>query len=208
MAQSGSAWEGTRLDATPVYGPADLVEALRKRQNEIDIPCLDVDMLAGLANGHYSKITCGIKGIGLQTLFLILPALGMRVVIEEAPNTESMRKRWIRRQGPPNMRLADDLPRRQWVEVAPGRFRYALVPPGERVRPQPEPQNEPSSAVAYDGPTSQGIAGFNSALPLPVSVGGWSGITARSKKRGGKLGLRSIALARAAARNDQDRPAA
>jgi hypothetical protein len=192
------------LDATPANSTADIVGIVRKRQDELNIACLTVDEIAGLAQGHYSKITSGLKGLGLMSVFNVLEALGLQIKIEEDPDAVArLRHRWVPRQGArtnqPDNALPLFTPSGAWGLLAVGARGLKIT------RPRKPRQLKPIG-VAYDGPTSQGIAGFNSALP--VSVGGWSGITARSKKRGQKLGLRSIALARAAARNNQDRPAA
>jgi hypothetical protein len=72
------------LDATPVYDRADLVAIVRRRQNELNISCETLDAIAGLASGHFSKLTCGTKGFGFLSTFLVLPALGLRLVVERS----------------------------------------------------------------------------------------------------------------------------
>jgi hypothetical protein len=62
----------------------------------LNISCETVDQLAGLADRHYSRI----KGFGWLTMFTVLPALGLRLRIEEDPDaTARLRHRWTPRQG-------------------------------------------------------------------------------------------------------------
>ena len=88
------------MDATPANSAADIIGIIRKRQDELNIACLTVDEIAGLAQGHYSKITSGLKGLGPMTLFVLLSAFGLRLRIEEDPDaTARLRHRWTPRQG-------------------------------------------------------------------------------------------------------------
>jgi hypothetical protein len=77
-----------------------------------------------------------------------------------------MRRRWMPRQFPSGrgaMRLAGDLPRRQWVETKPGHFRYELVKPGERQHEPAQQSGHASSTMAYDGPVAEDIAAISDA---------------------------------------------
>jgi len=86
------------LIATPANSAADIVGIIRKRQDELNITCLTIDEIAGLASGHFSKITCGLKGLGPVTLFLLLTSLGLKLLIVEDPEaTERLRHRWTPR---------------------------------------------------------------------------------------------------------------
>jgi hypothetical protein len=92
------------LDATPIRSREDLITLVRARQDELYVSCATADQLAGLADGHFSKLTCGSKGFGFLSLFLILPALGLRLVIEEDPEmTARYGQRWTQRE---NIRYA------------------------------------------------------------------------------------------------------
>jgi hypothetical protein len=73
------------MDATPIHDHAELVNLVRRRQEELGVACLTVDEVAGLAGGHFSKLTCGTKKFGLLSIFLVLSALGLRIRIEEDP---------------------------------------------------------------------------------------------------------------------------
>jgi hypothetical protein len=87
------------LDATFITSRDDLVEVVRKRQDELNISCETIDQLAGLAERHYNKIACGLKGFGYVSSFLVLTALGLRIKIEEDPEaTKRLRHRWMPRQ--------------------------------------------------------------------------------------------------------------
>jgi hypothetical protein len=74
------------MDAFLIDSYPDLVQAIRDRQDELRLSCLAIDELSGLASGHYSKLTCGAKQIGLRTIFLLLPAMGLRMRIEPDPD--------------------------------------------------------------------------------------------------------------------------
>lgn len=70
-----------------VRDPLELVQALRQRADELDIPREAIDDLAGLTPGYASKLlaTPPIKGIGPITLFALLGALGysLALVVDE-----------------------------------------------------------------------------------------------------------------------------
>ena len=88
------------MDATVISSRDDLVAIVRKRQDELNISCETVDQLAGLADRHYSKLTSQVKGFGWLTVFTVLPALGLRLRVEEDPDaTARLRHRWTPRQG-------------------------------------------------------------------------------------------------------------
>ena len=104
------------MDATLISSREDLVNVIRQRQDELNVSCLTVDEVAGLATGHFSKLTCGIKGFGFLSSFLVLAALGLRLKVEEDPEaTTRLRHRWTPRQIPrrTTLGLSDStLPRR------------------------------------------------------------------------------------------------
>jgi hypothetical protein len=86
------------LDATPISDHDELVNLVRRRQEELGVSCLTIDEVAGLAAGHFSKLTCGSKKFGLLSIFLVLEAMGLRVRIEEDPEaTARLRHRWLPR---------------------------------------------------------------------------------------------------------------
>jgi hypothetical protein len=90
--------ERSPLDAI-IRDRESLVALVRARQDQLNIPCLNVDEIAGLAGGHFSKLTCGIKGFGFLSLFLVLEALGLRLRIEEDPEAVArLQHRWTPRQ--------------------------------------------------------------------------------------------------------------
>ena len=73
------------MDATSIRDHDQLVALVRRRQNELNLSCLAIDEVAGLADGHFSKLTCGIKKFGPVSIFLVLEALGLRIRVEEDP---------------------------------------------------------------------------------------------------------------------------
>lgn len=74
-------------DTTAVYAQPQtyeaLVEALKDRAGELGISYADIDLIAGLTSGYAGKCLgpSMVKRLGALTLFLILPALGLRVAL-------------------------------------------------------------------------------------------------------------------------------
>jgi hypothetical protein len=64
---------------------ADLIEAFRARLAELELPYLGADAVAGLAEGHTSKLMCQTKGFGRISLGAMLDALGCDLVLVENP---------------------------------------------------------------------------------------------------------------------------
>jgi hypothetical protein len=69
MSASGSIWGGHRLDAVTIRNRDDLVAVVRRRQDDLKVPCLAIDEITGLASGHFSKLTCRTKGFGFMSSF-------------------------------------------------------------------------------------------------------------------------------------------
>jgi hypothetical protein len=65
------------MDATPIRDHDELVALVRRRQDELGVACVTIDQVAGLADGHFAKLTCGIKRFGPVSIFLVLSALGL-----------------------------------------------------------------------------------------------------------------------------------
>ena len=67
--------------------PVALVAMLRKRFQECNLSYAEVERRSGLADGHVGKIlgpSMG-KGIGLKTIYLLLPVAGLAVCFVEDP---------------------------------------------------------------------------------------------------------------------------
>jgi hypothetical protein len=64
----------------------------------LGVACVTIDQVAGLADGHFAKLTCGIKRFGQVSIFLVLSALGLRLRIEEDPTAiAKFGPRWLPR---------------------------------------------------------------------------------------------------------------
>jgi transcriptional regulator with XRE-family HTH domain len=63
--------------------PAEIVALLEQRRYALGVSQLDLDAIAGLADGHTSKIACGTKAIGRISLPNLLAALGLRLAVVE-----------------------------------------------------------------------------------------------------------------------------
>jgi hypothetical protein len=86
------------LDATPIRDHDDLVALVRRRQDELGVACVTIDQIAGVPDGYFSKLMCGIKRFGPISIFLVLAALGLRIRIEEDPDAiAKLRRRWLPR---------------------------------------------------------------------------------------------------------------
>jgi hypothetical protein len=87
------------LDATPIRDHDELVALVRRRQDELGVACVTIDQVAGLADGHFSKLSSGVKRFGPVSTFLVLSALGLRIRIEEDPEaTTRFSPRWLPRK--------------------------------------------------------------------------------------------------------------
>ena len=86
------------MDATPIRDHDEMVALVRRRQDELGVACVTIDQVAGLADGHFAKLTCGIKRFGPVSIFLVLSALGLRLRIEEDPAAiAKFAPRWLPR---------------------------------------------------------------------------------------------------------------
>jgi hypothetical protein len=61
--------------------PREIVALLEKRRYALGIKQLDLDAVAGLADGHCGKIACGTKPIGHISLPNLLAALGLKLAV-------------------------------------------------------------------------------------------------------------------------------
>lgn len=59
----------------------DIVAACRSRRQELGLPQLVVDEIAGLQSGYVGKIECGDKRLGAMSLPCLLGALGLELVV-------------------------------------------------------------------------------------------------------------------------------
>lgn len=70
-----------------VIGYADsiegLVRLLAKRRYDLGIASLNIDTIAGLADGHTAKIECRTKGLGDISLHALLATYVLRLAIIE-----------------------------------------------------------------------------------------------------------------------------
>ena len=74
---------GRRLATVSDYD--ELIAAIRQRVDELQISHAVLEELAGLAGGHFGKIVGAsrVKTFGPLSLFLILEALAVNLVLEE-----------------------------------------------------------------------------------------------------------------------------
>jgi hypothetical protein len=67
-----------------VFDYRSLMGALIERKIALGLTNLEIDELGGLAGGYTSKLFCGSKRLGLETLGKLLTALGTKVVVVPA----------------------------------------------------------------------------------------------------------------------------
>jgi hypothetical protein len=101
-----------------VYAVVDdhnqLLAAIRRRIEELDVSHETVEHLAGLQSGYLSKVIADPppKRMSPFTQFLILQALGLRVKLEEDQQLiEKLRSRWSKRKLRKSMRTAVSMDR-------------------------------------------------------------------------------------------------
>ena len=78
---------------------AELMAAFRARADEIEFPRLGLDAIAGLSDGHASKLLCGTKSFGKVSLFAMLDALGLDLMLVENPTKRAAAAEAARRLG-------------------------------------------------------------------------------------------------------------
>jgi hypothetical protein len=106
-----------RLSARVVATVSDhneLLAAIRRRIEELELSHETVEYLAGLQSGYLSKVIADPppKRTSPFTQFLILQALGLRVKLEEDPQLiEKIRQRWSKRKLRKSMRTAVSIDR-------------------------------------------------------------------------------------------------
>jgi hypothetical protein len=85
---------------TPLASYEELVSALRERADALDISRDVIDEVAGLPDHYSSKILSlgNIKRIGIRSLWPLLGALGLKLLVVEDPAAvERLRSRYVRR---------------------------------------------------------------------------------------------------------------
>jgi hypothetical protein len=82
-----------------------LVEALKHRAGEIEISYSDLDAIAGLAAGYAGKVfgPSKVKRLGPLCLFMVLPALGLKLTLAADPDAL---RRYVHRRKRRNGRQA------------------------------------------------------------------------------------------------------
>jgi hypothetical protein len=81
-----------------------LLDLLRRRRDELDVPHLTIDAIAGLADGHTSKLLApnATKGLGHISLPCLLRALALGIVTitvaEDPEQAARLSHRWKKRQ--------------------------------------------------------------------------------------------------------------
>lgn len=79
----------------------ELVEIMRKRADELNVPRLAIDEGAGLPTGYAGKVLSptGSRGMGVRTMELMIVALGMTMVaVENLEATQRYAKRLEKRK--------------------------------------------------------------------------------------------------------------
>lgn len=88
----------------------ELVQVLRDRKEALDISCLTLDSISGIADGLSGKVLSPqpLKNIGPVTLAALLEALALGiaeiVVIEDVEQASRVRERWVPRKRAPTKR--------------------------------------------------------------------------------------------------------
>lgn len=87
----------------PIRSMPELVDAIRRRRDELNISHETIDNIAGLQSGYTSKLLGPIqlKGFSHMSLGAVLGALGIGLVVIEDPEaTAKVQGRWQKRKRP------------------------------------------------------------------------------------------------------------
>ncbi len=72
------------MDASRSFGTirsaADFIPVIRRRLAELSTTIEVANDVAGLADRHLNKLMCGSKGFGLISTFLVMQALGLKLI--------------------------------------------------------------------------------------------------------------------------------
>jgi hypothetical protein len=76
----------------PVKSYAELIALIEARRRELGLSMLEVDWRAGLQDGYFAKVSCGLKHMGRLSFGLILDTLGLevRVYPKTKPETRNV----------------------------------------------------------------------------------------------------------------------
>ena len=107
-----------------------LMGALGERKKELGLTNLELDELGGLAGGYTSKLFCGSKRLGLETLGKLLTALNAKVVVVPADAELALPK--LTKNAIPIKDLSEiKEKRREWARKG-GKKRHLLTSPRRR----------------------------------------------------------------------------
>jgi len=101
----------------------ELIAVLCERRDELNVSHMTIDSIAGISDGHFSKLVCAhpLKNLGPVTLSAILGALGLgivKIIIEEDPQAvATVSDRWVPRR--PAGRRPHQRQAPVWSVVAP-----------------------------------------------------------------------------------------
>jgi hypothetical protein len=85
------------MTAKVITSMTGLLEAIRERQDELDLSCETIDEIAGLPARYTAKLLAPVplRGISHMSLTAILGALGIGlVVVEDVAQREKVEDRW------------------------------------------------------------------------------------------------------------------
>jgi hypothetical protein len=85
------------MTAKVITSMTGLLEAIRARQDELDLSCETIDELAGLPARYTAKLLAPVplRGISHMSLTAILGALGIGlIVVEDVAQREKVKDRW------------------------------------------------------------------------------------------------------------------
>jgi hypothetical protein len=108
-----------------------LMGAFVQRKMSLGLTNLELDDRGGLAGGYTSKLFCGSKRLGLETLGKLLTALGAKVVVVPADAELALPK--LTKKAFPIKDLSEEIKekRREWGRKG-GKKRHLLIMPRRR----------------------------------------------------------------------------
>ena len=79
--------ELAKARAETMTGTSELIDVLRQRADQLAVPRLEIDRVAGLQNGYSAKVLSVTSGkrLGLRAMEALIPTLGLTMVAVKIP---------------------------------------------------------------------------------------------------------------------------
>ena len=89
------------------YSPNEIAKLIARRRYQLGISSRHLDQIAGLADGHTSKIECGSKKLGDISLPALLATLGLRLAVVADDESLPLQTQYARGSSKPPRRISE-----------------------------------------------------------------------------------------------------